>query len=42
MGRQADSAEGVASFVEKRPPHFSTGTPVEPPPTGRLWAALDD
>jgi enoyl-CoA hydratase/carnithine racemase len=42
MGRQADSAEGVASFVEKRPPQFSVGMSVEPPPTGRLWAALDD
>ena len=25
MGRQPDSAEGVASFVEKRPPQFPSG-----------------
>ncbi len=42
MGRQPDSAEGVASFVEKRPPQFPSGKCVEAPRTGRLWAALDD
>ncbi len=42
MGRQPDSAEGVASFVEKRSPQFPSGKCVEAPRTGRLWAALDD
>jgi len=41
MGRQPDSAEGVASFVEKRAPEFPSGKHVEAPPTGPLWAALD-
>jgi enoyl-CoA hydratase/carnithine racemase len=41
MGRQPDSGEGVASFVEKRAPRFSSGKQIEPPPTGELWAAFD-
>lgn len=41
MGCQPDSAEGVASFVEKRSPDFPSGKHVEAPPTGPLWAALD-
>jgi enoyl-CoA hydratase/carnithine racemase len=42
MGRQPDSAEGVASFVEKRPPVFPSPKDLDHPPTGRLWEACDD
>jgi enoyl-CoA hydratase/carnithine racemase len=42
MGRQPDSAEGVASFVEKRAPQFPSAKSVALPPTGNLWAALDE
>jgi enoyl-CoA hydratase/carnithine racemase len=42
MGRQPDSAEGVASFVEKRPPAFTDPKNVPAPPTGDLWEAVDD
>jgi enoyl-CoA hydratase/carnithine racemase len=41
MGRQPDSAEGVASFVEKRTPEFTSGKAVDVPGTGARWAALD-
>ena len=43
MGRQPDSAEGVASFVEKRPPKFPSrqGRRAAVAP-GSLWAALDE
>jgi enoyl-CoA hydratase/carnithine racemase len=42
MGRQPDSAEGVASFVEKRPPAFTDPKNAPCPPTGNLWEAVDD
>jgi enoyl-CoA hydratase/carnithine racemase len=42
MGRQPDSAEGVASFVEKRPPGFTDPKNTPCPPTGNLWEAVDD
>jgi enoyl-CoA hydratase/carnithine racemase len=42
MGRQPDSAEGVASFVEKRPPSFTDPKNAPCPPIGNLWEAVDD
>jgi enoyl-CoA hydratase/carnithine racemase len=42
MGRQPDSAEGVASFVDKRPPAFSDPKNAAAPSTGNLWEAVDD
>jgi enoyl-CoA hydratase/carnithine racemase len=41
MGRQPDSAEGVASFVEKRVPKFPSPKDLREPSTGRLWEAFD-
>jgi enoyl-CoA hydratase/carnithine racemase len=41
MGRQPDSAEGVASFVEKRSPEFPSPKDLREPLTGSLWEALD-
>ena len=42
IGRQPDSAEGVASFVEKRSPKFLSPKDVQEPSTGSLWEALDE
>jgi enoyl-CoA hydratase/carnithine racemase len=42
MGRQPDSAEGVASFVDKRPPAFTDPKNAPAPSTGNLWEAVDD
>ncbi len=41
MGRQPDSAEGVASFIEKRPPQFPGDKHAAPPQVDRLWEAPD-
>ncbi|WP_230592115.1 enoyl-CoA hydratase-related protein [Rhodococcoides fascians] len=41
-GRQPDSAEGVASFIEKRDPQFTSGKLLEPPGVGATWEARDE
>ena len=42
IGRQPDSAEGVASFVEKRSPKFLSPKDLQEPSTGSLWEALGE
>lgn len=42
MGRQPDSKEGVASFIEKRDPQFSSGKRADLPSVGAAWEALGD
>ncbi|KOS56708.1 enoyl-CoA hydratase-related protein [Rhodococcus rhodochrous] len=42
MGRQPDSSEGVASFIEKRAPKFPSSKNIDAPDTGSLWQALDE
>ena len=38
IGRQPDSAEGVASFIEKRPPEFTLSKNVEIPGRVERWS----
>lgn len=42
IGRQPDSAEGVASFIEKRSPKFLSPKDLQEPSTGSLWEALGE
>jgi enoyl-CoA hydratase/carnithine racemase len=42
FGREPDSAEGVASFIEKRAPEFQSSKNADIPRTGRVWEARDD
>jgi hypothetical protein len=37
LGRGADVQEGVASFLEKRPPVFPGRVPADVPPTYPWW-----
>ena len=37
LGRGADVREGVASFLEKRPPQFASRVPDDLPPLTPWW-----
>jgi hypothetical protein len=38
MGRSADAAEGVGSFLEKRPAHFGMRVSADMPPFYPWWS----